>query len=36
MGAVIDVEFPEGNVPGIFNALKVTNPAINDKEVILF
>jgi F-type H+-transporting ATPase subunit beta len=32
MGAVIDVEFPEGNVPGIFNALKVTNPAINDKE----
>ncbi|MDD7987435.1 F0F1 ATP synthase subunit beta [Lentisphaera marina] len=32
MGAVIDVEFSGGTIPGIFNALKVTNPSINDKE----
>jgi F-type H+/Na+-transporting ATPase subunit beta len=32
LGAVVDVEFPDGQVPGIFNALKVTNPSINDKE----
>ena len=31
IGAVVDVEFPDGNVPAIFNALKVTNAAINDK-----
>ena len=32
LGAVVDVEFPDGQVPAIFNALKVTNPSINDKE----
>ena len=32
MGAVVDVEFPDGNVPAIFNALKLTNPGIDDKE----
>ena len=32
MGAVIDVEFSGGTIPGIFNALKVTNPSINDLE----
>ena len=32
MGAVIDVEFSGGTIPGIFNALKVTNPSINDQE----
>ena len=32
MGAVIDVEFSGGTIPGIFNALKVTNPSINDIE----
>ena len=32
LGAVVDVEFPDGHVPAIFNALRVTNPGINDKE----
>ena len=31
LGAVIDVEFPVGNLPAIYNALKVTNPSINDE-----
>src|SRR5262245_20483638 len=31
IGPVIDVEFPDGNLPPIFNALHITNPAINDK-----
>jgi F-type H+/Na+-transporting ATPase subunit beta len=31
IGPVVDVEFPEGTLPAIFNALKVSNPAINDK-----
>ena len=31
LGAVIDVEFPVGNLPPIYNALKVTNKAINDQ-----
>ena len=32
LGAVIDVEFPDGSLPAIYNALKVTNAAINDQE----
>ena len=32
IGPVVDVEFPAGEVPPIFNALEVTNPAINDEE----
>ncbi len=32
IGPVVDVEFPPGQVPPIFNALQVTNPAINDEE----
>jgi F-type H+-transporting ATPase subunit beta len=32
IGAVIDVEFEPGNLPPIYNALRVTNPAINDQE----
>tara|TARA_B100000749_G_scaffold122825_1_gene93899 strand:+ start:142714 stop:144114 length:1401 start_codon:yes stop_codon:yes gene_type:complete len=32
LGAVIDVEFTDGELPAIFSALKVTNKAINDKE----
>jgi len=32
IGPVVDVEFPAGEVPAIFNALEVTNPAINDQE----
>ena len=31
MGAVVDVEFPDGNLPRIYSALKVTNPGINDQ-----
>src|SRR5215470_16211807 len=31
IGPVVDVEFPAGNLPPIFNALKVSNPAINDQ-----
>jgi F-type H+/Na+-transporting ATPase subunit beta len=31
MGPVVDVEFPEGDMPNIYNALKVTNKAISDK-----
>ena len=32
MGPVIDVEFPDGNLPNIYNALKVSNPAISDAK----
>ncbi len=32
MGPVVDVEFPTGEMPPIFNALKTTNKSINDKE----
>jgi F-type H+-transporting ATPase subunit beta len=31
LGAVIDVEFPDGQIPAILNALKCTNPGINDQ-----
>jgi F-type H+-transporting ATPase subunit beta len=31
IGAVVDVEFPEGEMPAILTALKVSNPAISDK-----
>jgi F-type H+-transporting ATPase subunit beta len=31
IGPVVDVEFPDGNLPLIFNALKVSNPAISDE-----
>ena len=31
MGPVVDVEFPTGDVPAVLNALRVTNPAIDDK-----
>ena len=32
IGPVVDVEFEPGQVPQIFNALKVTNPAISDQH----
>ncbi len=32
MGAVIDVEFVDGNIPEIYNALKVTNKTISNEE----
>ncbi len=31
IGAVVDVEFPPGELPKIYTALKVTNPSINNK-----
>jgi len=32
LGAVVDVEFSDGALPPIYNALKITNPAISDIE----
>ncbi len=32
IGPVLDVVFPDGGLPEINSALKVTNPSINDKE----
>src|SRR3972149_157674 len=32
IGPVVDVEFERGKLPPIFNAVKLTNPSINDKE----
>ena len=32
IGPVVDVVFPSGNLPEIFGALKISNPAISDKE----
>jgi len=31
IGPVVDVEFEDGSVPPIYNALLITNPAINDE-----
>jgi F-type H+-transporting ATPase subunit beta len=31
LGAVLDVQFSDGSLPPIYNALKITNPAINDE-----
>jgi F-type H+-transporting ATPase subunit beta len=31
LGAVVDVEFPEGNLPPIYDALKTSNPGIGDQ-----
>jgi F-type H+-transporting ATPase subunit beta len=31
IGPVVDVEFPDGNLPPIYNALQITNPAISDE-----
>ena len=32
MGPVVDVEFPEGELPEILTALNITNPAIDETE----
>jgi F-type H+-transporting ATPase subunit beta len=32
IGAVVDVAFEPGKLPAIYNALRVTNPAIDDRE----
>ena len=29
LGAVVDVEFPPGKLPEVFNALTISNPAID-------
>ena len=31
MGPVVDVEFEQDNLPSIYTALAITNPAINDE-----
>ncbi|GAC1366847.1 MAG: F0F1 ATP synthase subunit beta [Polyangiales bacterium] len=31
IGPVVDVEFPAGKLPAIYNALKLSNPSISDK-----
>ncbi len=35
IGAVVDVQFEPGKLPTIYNALRVTNPAIDDREMNL-
>jgi len=32
MGPVVDVQFPPGQLPDILTALRVTNPAIDDRD----
>ena len=32
IGPVVDVEFPEGKLPPIYTALRITNPGIDDNE----
>ena len=32
IGPVLDVEFPPGRLPAIFNALKLTNPTLSDEK----
>src|SRR5215216_1835462 len=32
IGPVVDVEFPDGKLPRILNALKVTNPGISNEK----
>ncbi len=31
IGPVVDLEFPEGKLPNILNAIRITNPAIDDR-----
>ena len=32
LGPVVDVEFPGGNLPAIYDAVRISNPAIDDKK----
>jgi F-type H+-transporting ATPase subunit beta len=32
IGPVVDVEFPDGKLPEIYNALKITNPSLDEEE----
>ena len=32
IGPVVDVTFPQGNLPEILTALQVSNPAISEKD----
>jgi F-type H+-transporting ATPase subunit beta len=31
IGPAVDIEFPDGSVPPVYNALQITNPAISDQ-----
>ena len=33
LGAVVDVEFPPGKLPEVFNALTISNPAIDARQL---
>lgn len=32
MGPVVDVSFPDGHLPALYNALKLSNPALSDEK----
>ena len=32
IGPVLDIEFPPGKLPAIYNAVKLTNPSINGEK----
>src|SRR4029453_13494950 len=32
MGPVVDVDFPPGELPEVYTALRLTNPSIDDRE----
>ena len=32
IGPVLDIEFPPGHLPKIYNAIRVTNPTISDRK----
>ncbi|MGA3083984.1 MAG: F0F1 ATP synthase subunit beta [Thermodesulfobacteriota bacterium] len=32
IGPVVDLEYPEGKLPNILNAIRITNPAIDDRQ----
>jgi len=35
IGAVVDVEFPKGKIPALYNALEVYSPSLENKKLIL-
>ncbi|MEC8024576.1 MAG: F0F1 ATP synthase subunit beta, partial [Myxococcota bacterium] len=32
IGPVVDVQFPDGDLPPVYTALRISNPAISDEE----
>ena len=32
IGPVVDVQFPDGELPPVYTALRISNPAISDEE----